>query len=560
MLTLRCCLRRRNLLDARYFRLFHDARSHEPVKADPRWPGWQVVIGIETHAQIKSTHKLFSQSSCHTRHSHSHSPNTEVSLFDAAFPGTLPRLNPICVDLALRTSLALQCSIQAQSSFDRKHYFYSDLPSGYQITQQYVPLAKNGTLHISQPDGSRTPIRIKQVQLEQDTAKSTFVPYKRESWIDLNRAGTGLMEIVSEADLRSPEEAAEYVLALQAILRAVGSSDGNMEDGSLRCDVNVSINPTGGPTGSGTRCEIKNLNSVKFMTAAIRHEIQRQSAILVSSPDARIEQETRGFNEDTFETFRLRSKEDAPDYRYMPDPNLGVLRLSKDRIEHVRSTLPELPWQTRKRLEEVYKLSERDIDVLLGIDSGREVQFDGEKARGAVKYFEVAVEGQGLVPHGKPLDPKVVMDWIQKLGGLLAKENIPFRSNPITAEQLGELVYLLQTDAITPTSARRLLRHMVKDPTTAKTSFVAKEGDYYTFSSSLDRNSTSAVSQETSDKDPLTVLCEKVVAERSEEVGKYRKGQKNVLNVIVGAVMKESKGRVDGKKARLILQQLMEES
>ncbi|KAL9713058.1 hypothetical protein Ac2012v2_004299 [Leucoagaricus gongylophorus] len=228
-------------------------------------PSWHVVIGIESHVQLKARHKLFSPSQCSTRAS----PNSCVSVFDAAFPGTLPRLNPICVDLALRTGIALKCTIQHRSSFDRKHYFYSDLPLGYQITQQYTPLATNGVLHIPRLDGSSTPIRIKQIQLEQDTAKSTLIPRARTSHIDLNRAGTGLMEIVSEPDLRSPEDAATYVQSLQSLLRAIGSSDGNMEDGSLRCDVNLSINPIDSPPGSGTRCEIKNLNSIKFMTAAM---------------------------------------------------------------------------------------------------------------------------------------------------------------------------------------------------------------------------------------------------------------------------------------------------
>ncbi|KAG5648737.1 hypothetical protein DXG03_000084 [Asterophora parasitica] len=336
-------------------------------------------------------------------------PNTHVSLFDAAFPGTLPSLNHTCVDLALRAALALECNIQTRSSFDRKHYFYSDLPSGYQITQQY-----GGELAISLPSTPTFDVRIKQIQLEQDTAKSTFHPRTRTSFIDLNRAGTGLMEIVSEPDIRSPEEAGAYVRALQAVLRAVGASDGNMEQGSLRCDVNVSVNRVGRPPG--TRCEIKNLNSVRFIMAAIVHEIARQRAILESAPnldDATVPQETRGFDEHRFETYRLRSKEDAPDYRYMPDPNLGVLVLSQERIKAVRDTLPELPWDTRKRLQSQYGLAERDIEVILNIDSGREVPHDGETGSpetGAVTFFHLLCAGRDGEQNAVR-DPKVVVNW-----------------------------------------------------------------------------------------------------------------------------------------------------
>ncbi|KAF5363870.1 hypothetical protein D9756_000292 [Leucocoprinus leucothites] len=561
MLALRCSLRRQNIITARYWRLFHDSRSHEPVKVDSRWPEWQVIIGIETHAQIKSRHKLFSRSLTSMYSTHT-PPNTNVSVFDAAFPGTLPRLNPACVDLALRTAHALQCAIQEQSSFDRKHYFYSDLPSGYQITQQYAPLATNGTLYIPQPDGTRTPIRIKQVQLEQDTAKSTFVPRTRTSHIDLNRAGTGLMEIVSEADLRSPEEVATYVRTLQSLLRAVGSSDGNMEDGSLRCDVNVSINPIGGSPGSGTRCEIKNLNSVKFITAAITYEIHRQSSVLAASPDARIEQETRGFDEITFQTFKLRSKEDAPDYRYMPDPNLGILRLSKERINHIRSTLPELPWTTHARLKETYALSDRNVNVLLGIDSGRDVRYDGEDPgeSGAVKYFDKLVEGVGS-PEGKKRDPNVVANWMtQELLGQLASQKKTFQENTISAAQLGELIDMVQSSAITGTTGKHLIRHMLTNPSTDSTFKVASDLDVLALSpssTSTPTNSTTSKSQETQAKDPLIAICEKVIAAHPTEVTKVKKGHKNVLNTIVGAVMRESRGRADAKTVRTILERLV---
>ncbi|KAF8638583.1 hypothetical protein AX17_002125 [Amanita inopinata Kibby_2008] len=404
-------------------RCFHDVREH---RADDRWPGWQVVIGIETHAQIKSRQKLFSNA---FNSDLGEVSNSHVVPFDAAFPGTLPKLNHKCVDLAVRTALALRSNIQTRSSFDRKHYFYSDLPSGYQITQHYAPIAIGGQLDVIVP-GSTFTVRIKQIQLEQDTAKSIFDPRTRTSRIDLNRAGAGLMEIVTEPDMRSPEEAGAYVRALQAVLRAIGASDGNMEEGSLRCDVNVSVNRIG--RCPGTRCEIKNLNSVRFMMAAISHEIHRQRTILESAPDqetATVPQETRGFDEHCFETYRLRSKEDAPDYRYMPDPNPGVLVLSQDRISQIRHHLPELPNSTRTRLQQQYGLSDRDIEVLLSIDSGRIVPFDGKNPKdidtseiGAVTYFDRVCAGASSLEYSgksplsevletKKRDPKIVVNW-----------------------------------------------------------------------------------------------------------------------------------------------------
>ncbi|KAG9080235.1 hypothetical protein FRC06_006910, partial [Ceratobasidium sp. 370] len=300
------------------------------------------------------------------------SQDDRVSLFDAAFPGTLPRFNKKCLDLAIRASLALQANVQRRSSFDRKHYFYPDLPSGYQITQKYSPIARGGRLELGGSNGKA--VRIQQVQLEQDTAKSTTAPHSEVTRVDLSRAGAALMEIVSEPDMRSPEEAALYVRSLQALLRAVGASDGNMELGSMRCDVNVSLSRVGEPFG--TRCEIKNLNTVRGLVVAINAELERQKRLLEQGLP--VPQETRGFDEDTAETFRLRSKEDAPDYRYMPDPNLPPLIVEQDYIEQIRLNMPTLPAETRNRIISTYHLSPRDADVLMNIDTGADVGFDGE--------------------------------------------------------------------------------------------------------------------------------------------------------------------------------------
>ncbi|KAF5333549.1 hypothetical protein D9611_002729 [Ephemerocybe angulata] len=546
-MLVRLCLRRR--CTPHYStRLIHSERE---VRKDPRWPGYEVVIGIETHAQLKSRQKLFSHA---LTSGPKDTPNTNVSVFDAAFPGTLPKLNPKCVDLGLRASLALKCEIQKRSSFDRKHYFYSDLPSGFQITQQYAPLATNGSLEVHLPDQPKSVrVRIKQLQLEQDTAKSTFHPRTLTSQIDLNRAGTGLMEIVSEPDLRSPEEAGAYVRTLQAILRAVGASDGNMEEGSLRCDVNVSVNRIGEPFG--TRCEIKNLNSVKFMMAAITSEIRRHIDIL-NSPTPVVAQETRGFDENTFETFKLRSKEDAPDYRYMPDPNLGTLLLSEERIQVIESTMPELPWQIRQRLITSYGLSERNVDTLLKLDSAKDVPLDGDTtaAQGPIQYFDTLCEG-------KRRDPKVVFNWMahELLGQLTARKQT-FQNNTLSTQQLAELIDLVQEKQLTGTSAKYLLRHILSNPNTKSTREVAEEQQLLSFppTSPPPTSSTAGVTPEAENEGALDDVVLRAMAAMPKEVEALRAGRMGVMNKIVGWVMRESRGRADAKSVKEQIERLLE--
>ncbi|KAF9534608.1 glutamyl-tRNA amidotransferase [Crepidotus variabilis] len=580
-------------------RAFHDVRSY---KEDTRWPGWQVIVGIETHAQLKSRRKLFSES---LTSSLADKINSNVSPFDAAFPGTLPKVNSKCVDLALRTALALKCQVASRSLFDRKHYFYSDLASGYQITQQYAPLAKNGELELEIPNLPPIKVRIKQIQLEQDTAKSTFNSRTQTSNIDLNRAGTGLMEIVSEPDLRSPEEAGIYVRSLQAILRAMGTSDGNMEQGSLRCDVNVSVNKKGEPPG--TRCEIKNLNSVKFMMAAITHEVHRQQDFLQTNPGLSVPQETRGFNENTFETFHLRSKEDAPDYRYMPDPNLGALVVSQSRIQDIRDTLPLLPAQRRAYLLRKYpalQMKEQSLDVLLKVDNTRDIGFDGEDARGAVEYFEVLCQGQDIPSrrdvHANTRDPVFVLNWLtHDLLGQLAAHGQTFSSNPLTPYQFGEILDLVKDRQITGTSAKYLLRYMLANPsgdnaidTATKLDFinpVSVSSSSLSSTSTLPSSSSHEVPSDLALEDPSTqntsssvinssftsssaprtsnvppevqAFCHQAISELPNEVEVLRTGKsKGVLNKIVGFVMKKSRGRADAIAVKGVLEKLIYDS
>ncbi|KZT05563.1 Glutamyl-tRNA amidotransferase B subunit [Laetiporus sulphureus 93-53] len=513
-------------------RLAHTLRANHE---DARWPGWNVVVGIEVHAQIKSRTKLFSSQYLCTpwtivstwTSDYSLPPNTRVSAYDAAFPGTLPRLNPKCVELGVRTAVALNAQVQRRSAFDRKHYFYADLPAGYQITQHYAPFATGGGLKLDRKDAF---VRIKQIQLEQDTGKSTFEPRQHVSFIDLNRAGTGLMEIVSEPDMRSPEEAGEYVRALQALLRSVGSSDGNMEQGSLRCDVNVSVHRNGSPFG--TRCEIKNLNSVKFMMVAITSEVRRQIDLLESGQS--VAQETRGFNEDRAETYLLRSKEDAPDYRYMPDPNLPPLLIDEAYITQIRDKMPELPDATRARLQDI-GLSRRDTDVLMDVDSGREVGLDGELGKGAVAYFDQVAQGR---------DPKVVVNWItHELLGQLAYRKETFSENPISAEQMGELIDLIQAGKMTGTSGKTLLRHMLDTRSSGEPSKLAEQ------------LSLLAVRE---DNTSLEKWCTDAIAAMPQEAEAFRKGNMNVVNRMVGRVMKASRGTADARAVRDMLVKLLQ--
>ncbi|KLO08523.1 Glutamyl-tRNA amidotransferase B subunit [Schizopora paradoxa] len=501
------------------------------VSYDKRWPGWQVVVGLEVHAQLKSRAKLFSNSWTST---YDEVPNSHVAPFDAAFPGTLPKLNANCVDLALRAAFALDSNPQRRSSFDRKHYFYSDLPSGYQITQYYAPISKGGSIYL--PKSQRT-VRINQIQLEQDTAKTTFIPRAQSSTVDLNRAGSALIEIVSEPDMRSPEEAGEYIRALQLLLRSVAASDCNMEEGSFRCDANVSVCPkeAGDDVSNfGTRCEIKNLNSVKFMMIAITAEVMRHINII--SNGGKVSQETRGFDEHTADTYLLRSKEDAPDYRYMPDPNLPPLILHDSYIMSVREGMPELPDATRSRLLS-RGLSERDVEFLISVDGGREVGFDGKLGRGgAIAFFDLVSEGR---------DAKSAFNWItHDLYGLLVVRSMTFKENPISVNQMRDLLDLLERDQVTAPSAKILLKHIVDSRSLEKPKVLAQKLGLMALKENAGQ---------------LEEMCRAAIDALPEEAAVVRAGNERVLNKLVGHVMRSSRGRANAtavhKKLREMLQQ-----
>ncbi|MBI1187302.1 MAG: Asp-tRNA(Asn)/Glu-tRNA(Gln) amidotransferase subunit GatB [Alphaproteobacteria bacterium] len=394
---------------------------------------WEVIVGLEVHAQVTSKAKLFSGASAE----YGGSPNTHVSLVDAAMPGMLPVINKFCVEQAVRTGLGLKAQINARSRFDRKNYFYPDLPQGYQISQFQHPIVGEGEVEI-EADGEAVTIRIERLHLEQDAGKSIHDLSPSETFVDLNRAGVALMEIVSRPDMRSSKEAGAYFNKLRSIVRALGTCDGNMEEGSMRADVNVSVRRAGTKEW-GTRCEIKNVNSVRFMAQAIEYEARRQIEILEGG--GTIDQETRLFDPDKGETRTMRSKEDAHDYRYFPDPDLLPLVLEKKWIEEIRASLPELPDAKKKRFEDAYGLSPYDAGVLAG---------DADSAA----YFETVANGR---------DAKLAANWVtQEVFGALNKAGLDLAQSPVSAAQLGALIDLIKDGTINGKIAKDVFAKMME--------------------------------------------------------------------------------------------------
>jgi len=388
---------------------------------------WEVVIGMEVHAQVTSESKLFSGAST----AFGGEPNSHVSLVDAAMPGMLPVINEECVRQAIRTGLGLKAKINNKSVFDRKNYFYPDLPQGYQISQYKSPIVGEGVVQVDLPDGSGVEVGIERVHLEQDAGKSTHDQHPTLSLVDLNRSGVALMEIVSKPDLRSSEQAKAYVSKLRSILRYLGTCDGDMEKGNLRADVNVSVRKPGEPYG--TRCEIKNVNSIRFIGQAIEYEARRQIDILEEG--GTIEQETRLFDPGKGETRSMRSKEEAHDYRYFPDPDLLPLEFDDAYVEALKAELPELPDEKRDRFIASFGLSAYDAGVLIA-----------EKE--TADYFEAVAQGR---------DPKAAANWvINELTGRLNKEGKDIGSSPVSAEQLGAILDLIADKTISGKIAKDL--------------------------------------------------------------------------------------------------------
>jgi aspartyl-tRNA(Asn)/glutamyl-tRNA(Gln) amidotransferase subunit B len=388
---------------------------------------WEVIIGMEVHAQVTSKSKLFSGASTEF----GGAPNSHVSLVDAAMPGMLPVINEECVRQAIRTGLGLQAKINLKSVFDRKNYFYPDLPQGYQISQYKSPVVGEGEVVVDLPDGETVTVGIERLHLEQDAGKSLHDRHPTLSYVDLNRSGVALMEIVSKPDLRSSEQAKAYITKLRSILRYLGTCDGNMEEGSLRADVNVSVRRPG--EALGTRCEIKNVNSIRFIGQAIEFEARRQIEIIENG--SKINQETRLFDAGRGETRSMRSKEEAHDYRYFPDPDLLPLEVTQTYVDELKSHLPELPDGKKARFMRDFALSAYDAGVLV-------------VERETAEYFEAVAKGR---------DAKTAANWvINELFGRLNKEGKDITHSPISTQQLGSLVDLIADGTISGKIAKDL--------------------------------------------------------------------------------------------------------
>ena len=407
-----------------------------------RTGAWEIVMGLEIHAQVASKAKLFSGAAV----GFGAGPNEQVSLVDAGFPGMLPTLNGHCVEQAVKTGLGLNAQINRKSQFDRKNYFYPDLPTGYQISQLYSPIVGEGVVEVEAEDGSFFNVGIERLHLEQDAGKLIHDLSPSESYVDLNRAGTALMEIVSRPDIRSPEEAVAYVKKIRTILIYLGTCDGDMEKGNLRADVNVSVcregqyakyRATGDFSHLGTRCEIKNVNSFRFISQAIQYEARRQIEILEEGGS--ITQETRLYDPTAGETRSMRSKEEANDYRYFPDPDLLPLELEEAWIADIKANLPELPDAKRRRLMSQYGLSQYDAVVLIS-----------EQAK--ADYFEQAAAGR---------DAKLVSNWVtNELSARLAADHLDFSQSPLPAAHVAELVALIEEGVISSKIAKEVFDHV----------------------------------------------------------------------------------------------------
>ena len=467
---------------------------------------WEVVIGLEVHAQVTSKSKLFSGSST----KFGAKPNTQVSLVDSAFPGMLPVINEFCVQQAIKTGLGLNAKINLYSVFDRKNYFYADLPQGYQISQYKNPIVGEGEITLDLPSGIKK-IGIERLHLEQDAGKSIHDLDPSNTFVDLNRSGVALMEIVSKPDLRSPDEVNAYVKKLRSIMRYLDTCDGNMQEGSLRADVNVSVRREG-DKNLGTRCEIKNVNSIKFMQMAIVYESQRQVELLESGK--KINQETRLFDTKKNETRSMRSKEDAHDYRYFPDPDLLPLNLDNNLIEEIKKTLPELPDQKKERFIKEYSLTSYEANILV---SEKEIS----------DYFEEVVKNS---------DKKLAKNWI--MGDLFAslnEKNISISESPVTAKKMGELIDSISSGVISGRTAKEVFEIM-KETGEEPKKIIEKKG-----------------LQQKSDPKELENIIDKIILDNKDKVTQYKSGKDKLFGFFVGQAMKVSGGKANPKLVNEIL-------
>jgi len=491
-----------------------DQESKARDAADPGGRGdWEIVVGLEVHAQVASQAKLFSGAATEF----GAAPNTQVSLVDAAMPGMLPVINQGCIDQAVRTGLGLEAQINLTSVFDRKNYFYPDLPQGYQISQYKQPIVGAGKVEI-EVDGETHSIGIERLHLEQDAGKLIHDQHPDYSLVDLNRSGVALMEIVSKPDLRSAKQAQAYVSKLRSILRYLGTCDGDMEKGNLRADVNVSVRRKGA-TEFGTRCEVKNVNSIRFIGLAIEAEARRQIDILEDGGS--IQQETRLFDAGKGETRSMRSKEEAHDYRYFPDPDLLPLELTADYVEALKSGLPELPDAKVQRFMQDYKLSAYDARVLTA-------------ERESADFFEAVAQGQS---SGGPRDGKMVANWvINELFGRLNKEGLTISANPVSSAQLGSIVDLIGSGAISGKIAKDVFE-IVWTEGGDPAAIVEQKG-----------------LRQLTDAGAITTAIDAIIAANPDKVA-AAKAKPAMLGWFVGQVMKATGGKANPQAVNALLKE-----
>jgi aspartyl-tRNA(Asn)/glutamyl-tRNA(Gln) amidotransferase subunit B len=468
---------------------------------------FEPVIGLEVHAQLKTDTKIFC--GCSTKFGAT--PNSQTCPVCTGMPGSLPVLNQKAVTFALTMAAATDCKVADVSRFARKNYFYPDLPKGYQISQYEQPLAEHGRIVIDTPDGEKT-IRLTRIHMEEDAGKLIHDDGRGVSYVDLNRTGTPLIEIVSEPDLRSPEEAGAYLRELRAILRYLDISDGNMEEGSFRCDANVSVRRRG-ETALGTRTELKNLNSFRHVEQALAYEIKRHINII--NENGRVVQETRLWDAGRMMSLSMRGKEDAHDYRYFPDPDLVPLVANEAWLKTVREALPELPRPKRARFMADYRLSSTDAEVLTA-------------SAALADYFETCAAAAG--------NPKQAANWVMvELLGLLNAQNRPLADVPITAAHLGALVRLIHEGVISGKIAKTVFEKMAATGLSPET-IIREEGLV-----------------QMTDRDEITVVVEAVLAENPGEVEKYKSGKTKVIGFLVGQVMKKTGGKANPQSVNTLL-------
>ena len=468
---------------------------------------WEVVIGLEVHAQITSKAKLFSGAATNF----GAAPNSQVSLVDAAMPGMLPVINEICIEKAVRTGLGLNAEVNLHSVFERKNYFYPDLPQGYQISQFQKPIVGEGILTLNMPEGQRE-IGIERLHMEQDAGKSIHDQDPKLTYIDLNRSGVALMEIVSKPDLRSPAEAGEYLRKLRVILRYLGTCDGNMDQGSLRCDANVSIRLTG-EEGLRTRTEIKNINSVRFVMAAIEYEARRQLDVYENGRE--VIQETRLYDSDNDETRSMRSKEEAHDYRYFPDPDLLPVILKQEFVDSIKATLPELPDKKKDRFIGEFGLSVEDATTLVSdID--------------IANFFESAA---------KISEPKLAANWvIHELFAILKRDGLTIKESPVSWENLGKLVSLIAEGTISGRIAKDVFEIMISEG--GDPSQIVEEKGLKQISST----------------DEIEKMIDELIEANPAQAQQYQDGNLKVAGWFVGQMMKVSNGKANPQMVNELLQ------